>query len=164
MTPYTAFLRVRHPSIDPALVTTTLGLTPIHAWAAGSVREAVGAEGARGRHSDSYWLAPLGDAAWQPARSPAAVTAAAIGKGVWPLTRALPLEAFLLGQLRLLMPNKAFFARLKDEGAACELAVTLSPDERWNVDLPPALLRSLADLNIGLSIEVNAESDGDADA
>ena len=162
MTPYTVFLRIRHPSIDPTDITTVLGLTPVHEWAAGSIREAVGAEGARGRHSDSYWLAPLGDAAWYPARS--AAIAAAAGKSLWPLTRAMPLDAFLLGQARLLVPHKDFFARLKAEGAVCELAVALSPDENWAVDLTPALLRSLAELNIGMSIELNAESENETDS
>lgn len=162
MTPYTAFLRIRHPSIDPTDITTTLKLTPVHEWAAGSVRDAIGAEGTRGRHSDSYWLAPLGDADWQPARS--AAIAASAGKPLWPLTRALPLDAFLLGQVRLLVPHKEFFARLKAEGAVCELAVTLSPDEHWAVDLTPALLRSLADLNIGMSVEINAESENETDS
>jgi len=59
----------------------------------------------------------------------------------------------------MLNPHKAFFARLKTEGGTCELSVTLNASERWGIELPPALLRSLADLNIGVSIEVAAGPD-----
>jgi hypothetical protein len=153
MNNHTTFLRVRHPSIDPAEVTTTLGLTPVHAWAAGSAREAAVGERTRGAHPDTYWLAPLGEHGAQREREPVA------GKFAWPLLQALPLDAFLVGQARLLMTHKAFFARLKDTGGSCELMVAISASERWGVELPPALLRALAELSIGLSIEVSAEAE-----
>ena len=156
MTTYTAFLRIRHPSIDPDEVTTTLGLDPVHAWAAGSAREAAIGGGSRGQHPDTYWLAPLGDGDWQ---RPHAGSSADASRTFWPPSRSLPLEAFLLGQTRQLVAHKAFFARLKAEGATCELAVTLNADERWGLDLPPALLRSLAELNVGFSIEAVTEAE-----
>ncbi|HXQ30393.1 MAG TPA: hypothetical protein VN790_00315 [Steroidobacteraceae bacterium] len=156
MNTYTAFLRVRHPFIDPAEVTRTLGLSPVHAWTAGSAREADGSESGRGSHPDSYWLADLGETMWLRSQGSRPADPAAAGSSSWLLSRGLPLEAFLLGQVRMLNPHKAFFARLKTEGGTCELAVTLNASERWGIELPPALLRSLADLNIGVSIEVTA--------
>ncbi len=161
MSSYTAFLRVRHPSIDPAELSSTLGLAPVHAWAAGSARASGGAAAGRGSHPDTYWLAPLGDAGWQKSQGGVAA-AAEPGKFFWPPLQALPLESFLLSQLRLLVPHKAFFARLKAEGASCEVSVALGTDERWEVDLPPSLLRALADLNIGITIEVSAEAELEA--
>jgi len=156
MTTYTAFLRIRHPSIDPAEVTSTLGLDPVHAWAAGSAREAAPGDRTRGEHPDTYWLAPLGDAYWH---HPAAGATAGAGRAFWPPSRSVPLEAFLLAESRQLIAHRAFFARLKSEGATCELAVTLNTEERWGLDLPPALLRSLAELNVGFSLEVVTEAE-----
>jgi hypothetical protein len=153
MNNHTAFLRVRHPSIDPAEITTTLGLTPVHAWAAGSAREAAVGERTRGAHPDTYWLAPLGEQGMSRERE------AVAGKFAWPLLQALPLDTFLAGQVRVLMTHKAFFARLKDTGGSCELMIAISASERWGVELPPALLRALAELSIGLSIEVSAEGE-----
>jgi hypothetical protein len=160
MNSYTAFLRVRHPSLDPAEVTRALGLTPAHAWAAGSRREAAG-ETAHGTHRESYWLAPLGESVWPSAGSTAAAWPVEAGKSFGRFAAAIPLEGFLLSQVRLLSPQKAFFARLNAEGGTVELSVTLNARDRWEIELPPALLRSLADLHIAISIEVTgAGEDG----
>jgi hypothetical protein len=161
MNSYTAFLRVRHPSLDPAEVTKALGLTPAHAWAAGSRREAAAGETAHGAHRESYWLAPLGESAWPSAGATAAAWPVAASKSFGRFSAAIPLEGFLLSQVRLLSPQKAFFARLNDEGGTVELSVTLNARDRWAIELPPALLRSLADLYIAVSIEVTgAGEDG----
>lgn len=159
MSSYTAFLRVRHPSIDPEELSRTLGLIPVHAWAAGSARAS--GEGAGGSRPDTYWLAPLKEAAWQKPIGGEAQGLAG-GKFFWPPLQALPLEVFLLSQLRLLVPHKEFFARLKAEGASCQMTVALAADERWEVELAPGLLRALADLNMGITIEVSAEAELEA--
>jgi hypothetical protein len=157
MNTYTAFLRVRHPSIDPGEITRVLGLKPAHAWAAGSPR---GTEPARGTHAESYWFAPLGESIW-PRVSAAAVSPPAPAAGTpWQFPgQTLPLEAFLLSQIRLLAPHKGFFARLSTDGGSCELAVTLSARDRFSVELPPSLLRSLADLNIAITLDVSTGED-----
>ena len=64
VTPYTVFLRIRHPSIDPDELTRVLGLEPAHAWAAGSPRPSSDASAVRGIHRQSYWVAPLAPAEW----------------------------------------------------------------------------------------------------
>jgi hypothetical protein len=139
MNQYTAYLRVRHPSIDPGEITRVLGIEPAHAWAAGSPRD--GAPATRGPHQESYWFAPLGERLW-PSGLAGAVPVA-------------PFEAFLLAQIRLLTPHKGFFARLSTDGGTCELAVTLSAGDRCTVELPAALLRSLAELNIAITLEIS---------
>ena len=152
MTTYTAFLRVRHPSIDPGEITRELGLAPAHAWAAGSPRGA-GAE--RGAHTESYWFAPLGESIW-PRAAAAGTLAGSAGQAMsTALQAALPLEAFLLAQIRQLTPHRSFFARLSTEGGRCELAVTLGAHDRWSIELPSSLLRSLAALDISITLEVN---------
>jgi len=150
MNTYTAFLRVRHPSIDPGEITRELGLEPAHAWAAGSPRGE--ATRARGAHSESYWFAPLGEAIWQ--RAGAADEPKA--DPAWPFpSPPMSLETFLLSQIRLLVPHRGFFARISTEGGSCELAVTLNARERFSVELPPGLLRSLAELDIAVTLEVS---------
>ncbi len=142
MNTYTAYLRVRHPSIDPGEITRVLGIEPAHAWAAGSPRG--GAEPARSPHAESYWFAPLGESMWP--------------RGLLP-SPELPFEAFLLAQIRLLTPHKGFFARLSTDGGTCELAVTLTTRDRCTVEMPAALLRSLADLNIAITLDVSTGDD-----
>lgn len=151
MNTYSAYLRVRHPSIDPGEITRELGLQPAHAWAAGSPRGEPG--GARGAHAGSYWFAPLGESVWR--RLEAGAAAPPEGDE-WPFGSTLPpLETFLRSQLRLLAPHRGFFARLGSDGGSCELAVTLSARERFSVELPPGLLRSLADLGIAITLDVS---------
>ena len=152
MNTYTAFLRIRHPSIDPGEITRVLGLQPAHAWAAGSPR---GESAARGAHAESYWFAPLGEAIW-PREGEAAVAGPQAGES-WSFPSAtLPLEAFLLSRIRMLAAHRGFLARLSTEGGSCELAVTLSARERLSVELPPGLLRALAELDIAITLDVSA--------
>jgi len=139
MDSYSAYLRVRHPSIDPDEITRELGLTPAHAWAAGSPRGP-----ARGARPDSYWFAPLEAPSWPRA----AILASWVG------SRTLPFESFLLAQVRLLTPHKQFFARINTEGGTCELAVTLGMEERLSVEFPAALVRALAALDLSITLEV----------
>jgi hypothetical protein len=161
MSNYTVYLRIRHPSIDPADITATLGVDPVHAWAAGSAREPAADRVSRGRHVETYWLAPLGDEGWHRAQ------AAGPGdkfRNLWPTAKAFPLEVFLMTQARLLVAHKEFFARLKSEGASVVLALTLEAEEHLSLELPPALLRSLADLNVGVSIELATETEVETEA
>ena len=152
MNTYTAFLRVRHPSIDPGEITRVLGLQPAHAWAAGSPRGEPAA--ARGAHTESYWFAPLGESIW-PRLGGDAVPAHGAGPASQFPSQSPSLEAFLHAQIRLLAPHRRFFARIGSEGGSCELAVTLSARDRCSIELPPALLRSLGALDIAITLDVS---------
>jgi hypothetical protein len=56
---FTISLRVRHPSIDPAAVTQTLGIEPQHTWKAGAPRCGPTGEALEGVYRESYWLGRL---------------------------------------------------------------------------------------------------------
>ena len=56
---YAMSLRVRHPNLDPALLTETLHLEPLHSWRAGEPRRSATGAALGGEHRDSYWSAPL---------------------------------------------------------------------------------------------------------
>jgi hypothetical protein len=149
MNTYTAFLRVRHPSIDPGEITRVLGLEPAHAWAAGSPRGETAA--ASGAHGESYWFAPLGESIWS---QPGGKDAREAGQP-WRFPSPVPpLETFLLALVRQLAPHQRFFARLHTEGGSCELAVTLGASDRFSIELPAGLLRSLAALDMAITLDV----------
>jgi hypothetical protein len=62
--PIQLLLRIRHPAIDPEEISTTLDLEPEHCFKAGDSRAAP-AEGLFfGRHTQSYWLAPVSEEPW----------------------------------------------------------------------------------------------------
>ncbi|HVW68207.1 MAG TPA: DUF4279 domain-containing protein [Steroidobacteraceae bacterium] len=134
---YAVALRVRHPSLDPGLLTKTLHLDPAHSWRAGEPRRSVTGAALGGEHRESYWSAPL----------PSQAVGAA----------ALPLELFLGQQLVQLNRHRDFLARLQDEGGQLSLLVELAPVENAVLTLSTSVSRKLADLNIELEFQFVGE-------
>ena len=56
---FTISLRIRHPTIDPATISATLGLEPQHTWLAGQARCDPGGAELGGTYRDSYWMGRL---------------------------------------------------------------------------------------------------------
>jgi hypothetical protein len=54
-TDFTVFLKIRHPDIDPAVLTEKFGLIPEHSWKAGEARREDDATTRR----ESYWVAEV---------------------------------------------------------------------------------------------------------
>jgi hypothetical protein len=149
--------------VDPAELTQALGLDPLHAWAAGSAREAIGAAPNR-RHAESYWFAELPSPRtvtrelahfMAPWVMPSASADAAVSS-----TRAIevPIEGFLASQLRRLQSNAALLGWLREGGGSCELCVTLAARGAALFELSPSLLSAIAALHLSLSIEVAEDS------
>jgi hypothetical protein len=128
---YAVSLRVRHPDLDPALLTQTLRLEPLHSWRAGEPRRSAGGAALGGGHRESYWSAPL----------PGQVETGAA---------AFPLELFLGQQLVQLNRHREFLARLRSGGAQISLLIEVSPMESGVLTLGTDITRKLADLNIEL--------------
>lgn len=134
---YSVSLRVRHPSLDPSLLTKTLHLEPLHTWRAGEPRRSVTGAALGGEHRESYWSAPL----------PGQAVGAA----------ALPLELFLSQQLVQLNRHRDFLSRLLGEGGQLSLLVELAPVENAVLTLSTSVARKLADLNIELEFQFIGE-------
>ena len=134
---YAMSLRVRHPSLDPALLTQKLHLEPSHSWRAGEPRRSGGGTALGGEHRESFWSAPL----------PGQAVGAA----------AFPLELFLGQQLVQLSRHREFLAVLQDEGAQIALLVEISAVENAALTLSTAVARKLADLNIEVEFQFVTE-------
>ncbi len=134
---YAMSLRVRHPSLDPALLTETLRLEPLHSWRAGEPRRSVSGAVLGGEHRDSYWSAPL----------PGQAVGAA----------AFPLEMFLGQQLVQLSRHREFLARLQSESAQISLLIEFTPVENAVLTLSTSTSRKLADLNIEVEFQFVGE-------
>src|SRR6201993_2926214 len=103
---YAVSLRVRHPNLDPARLTETLHIEPLHSWRAGEPRRSVTGAALGGEHRESYWSAPL----------PGQAVGAA----------AFPLELFLGQQLVQLGRHRELLSRLQDEGGQISLLIEIS--------------------------------------
>jgi hypothetical protein len=134
---YAISLRVRHPNLDPALLTKTLHIEPLHCWRAGEPRRSATGAALGGEHRESYWSAPL----------PGQAVGAA----------AFPLELFLGQQLVQLSRHREFLARLQDEGAQVSLLIEISPAENEVITLSTGVSRKLADLNIEVEFQFTGE-------
>jgi hypothetical protein len=134
---YAMSLRVRHPTLDPALLTEALHLEPLHSWRAGDPRRSVTGAALGGEHRDSYWSAPL----------PGQAVGAA----------AFPLEMFLGQQLVQLGRHREFLARLQNENAQISLLIEVSPVENGVLTLSTGTSRKLADLNIEVEFQFVSE-------
>jgi len=56
---FTLSLRIRHPRIDPSIITDELGIEPQHTWKAGDRRLDATGEAIEGSYRESYWMARL---------------------------------------------------------------------------------------------------------
>ena len=134
---YAISLRVRHPNLDPALLTKTLHIEPLHCWRAGEPRRSATGAALGGEHRESYWSAPL----------PGQAVGAA----------AFPLELFLGQHLVQLRRHGEFLARLHDEVAQVSLLIEISPAENEVITLSTGVSRKLADLNIEVEFQFTGE-------
>lgn len=134
---FTVSLRIRHPSIDPATITATLGIPPQHAWKAGEPRcDPAGAQ-LGGAHHDSYWMARLLD---EPQLS----------------SRGMSVEGMILKTLTQLRREQPFLDRLSAEGGMAELLVSLYARSDFRLDLPSDSLTLLGRLHLAVALEVHS--------
>ena len=136
---FTVSLRIRHPTIDPARITTTLGIQPQHTWRAGQPRcDAAGAE-LGGAHHDSYWVGRLMD---EPQLS----------------SNGVSVEGVILKTLTHLRRAQSFFEQLRAEGGVAELLVSLYAREDFRLELPSDSLTLLGRMNLAIAVDVHPHS------
>jgi hypothetical protein len=129
---YHISLRVRHPSLDPAEITSALCLNPSRSWRAGDARATPNGTPLEGKYRDSYWTTDLVE-------------------GGWPDKELALVLNELLDQLA---PNKGFFHRMRTEGGTVEFFVGWFFEGQSGDVLDCDLLARMADLKIGLSLDV----------
>jgi len=131
---YEVFLRARHPSLDPAVITEALRIQPEHCWKAGDPRVSQSGQPLGGQHRDSYWSAAL------PMEG-------AAGAG-------LSRETALNQQLLALTRHREFFKSLQAEGAEVSLVIEIPPVAGSALTLSVIGLRRATELNVEIDIQV----------
>jgi hypothetical protein len=142
---FTASLKIRHPNIDPTVLTRELGLVPQYSWRAGDVRSS-GVEGdAHGKYRESCWVASVDPPYLRWFEWPGAPSFDAF---------KLPLEgALMLGTL-VLKRRHDFWRQLQKEGATAEFLIVLASRERFSLDLPSDLLLMMATVGLSVSVDI----------
>ena len=151
--PIEIFLRVKHPTMDPAEITEGLGIEPEHAVHAGP---AASRSGVQRLHSESYWLARL------PTRS---VHEMVLGVRTSSVPNALPTfareklikladatqyDVYILDALQPMTAKKVFLQQLNRQGSI--VLLIQRPDHSTPLSLRLSLTK-LAELGITLEID-----------
>lgn len=146
---FTISLHIKHPTIDPGLITQTLGVTPDHAWACGEPKRTVGAP--HGVRRNSFWCATL-------LPEPVAAGFSDLLKESAKLQRAMEITSqdfatSLNVKLLLLRRHQEFIQRLVDEGGELSFVVELQISELSGFKMDPSLTRQLGALGATLEFQ-----------
>jgi Domain of unknown function (DUF4279) len=133
---FTITLCVRHPDIDPARITATLGIDPQASWKKGDPRVGPQGESLTGAHRESYWTGGLMAA---PQLS----------------SEYSSIEVELLKILARLREYYEFLLELRSDGAASELHVSLFARQEFRLDFQPSTLELLGRLGLAVALEVH---------
>jgi hypothetical protein len=140
---FTASLRMRHPRIDPAAITQTLGIRPQHTWQSGTPRIGPEGESLEGLYRESYWMARLMETPQ--------------------LSGQVSVEAVLRDTLANLRRSQAFLERIQAEGGVTELHVSLFARASFSLELPASTLALLGRLGVGVALEIHTQSEQTAE-
>lgn len=151
-------LRIKHPSLDPKIVTDALEISPEHTARAGL---AVTESGSRHLHSESYWLGilptPTGKELLERARefrrSLSYTPRPAMHRDELPPAVMTGFyDGFILMCLQKLVKHREFFHRINQEQGSVTLMAERS-DPNSTLTVTPALAKYLVDLGIALEID-----------
>jgi hypothetical protein len=135
---FTASLRMRHPRIDPATVTQTLGIKPQHTWQSGTPRVGPEGESLDGLYRESYWMARLMETPQ--------------------LSGQVSVEEVLRETLANLRRSQAFLEQIQAEGGVTELHVSLFARANFSLELPASTLALLGRLGVGVALDIHTQS------
>jgi len=135
---FTASLRMRHPRIDPATITQTLGIKPQHTWQSGTPRVGPAGESLDGLYRESYWMARLMETPQ--------------------LSGQVSVEAVLRETLANLRRSQAFLEQIQAEGGVTELHVSLFARANFSLELPASTLALLGRLGVGVALDIHTQS------
>jgi hypothetical protein len=157
--PFQLSLRIKHPSLDPAVISRELGIEPEHSFRAGQPRHSKSGLVPPAAYTESYWLAALNPTTWfgnptfgEPFAQPLtlAITQkhidAAIARN---LTGALGLCA-----ARFRGVHAALLHTIHSEGGEISLLVTISSAAVSTFSLLPQISRMFGELGITLEFEI----------
>jgi hypothetical protein len=156
--PFELALRIRHPSMDPALISRELRLEPEHSFRAGEPRESSSGIAAAAVHGESYWLTTLDPDAWAPGSSaafdfPERTRSTQVKERLRAMmTDSLGL-ALTLATTHFLRSHADFVRRVQSEGGDVGLIVEVPAAAAQSFTLTPQIAKVLAELAISIEFE-----------
>lgn len=148
------FLRIKHPSLDPAAISEALGVQPEQAIAAGSD---ISSAGVRRLHSECYWIAKLPTTSiteWvERAQEGLANEAPPIvsKEDLLAMMGAAEQDVRISMRLKRFEAHKEFFQRINADGGT--ITLILDRGETLEPIVLKHSLKKLADLGIALEVD-----------
>lgn len=128
---FSVALRIWHPSIDPQVISRTLGFKAKHFAMAGAERTTPKGRKLAGTYAESYWYSDPFE------------------RGEYASADDLA-EDVLASVVEALSPKKSFLLLLREQGARIHLQVASFSHRNYALELAPSFLASCAEL--GLSV------------
>lgn len=149
------FLRIKHPTLDPADISAALDIEPEESIAAGPQ---VSSSGVRRLHNETYWIARLATVSFadvaarmREGKHQAELMAQFSREEVLGLMGASTHDMSILMRLKRFERTRAFFERINRDGGSVTLIVDRSEREQ-----PVVLNRCLAKLaELGIALEID---------
>jgi hypothetical protein len=151
--PFQLSLRIRHPSIDPAVLSSELALDPEHSFRAGEPRLSSSGHAPATVHAQTYWLAILNPAMWLDISFPGRPKLAIAQKQ---LQAALPQRlgwALSMSATRFRSKHASLLRTIGADGGQVTLIVALSAAAVGSFSLAPEVARTFSDLGITIEFE-----------
>jgi hypothetical protein len=154
-------LRIRHPRIDPDEISAAVGVQPEHCFKSGAP-----AQGRRGLHTQTYWLAQIAPGSWPEPIDPSfleTIAARYPGRSATSSVedfrklaqgaRSRSVEMMLFYGLQRLNARHAFLERIQSDGGDVSLLLSLERGSATDFTLPVAMSRLLVKLGITLEFK-----------
>jgi hypothetical protein len=156
-------LRIRHPSMDPAVISRELRLEPDHSFKAGDPRESSSGIAATAVHAESYWLATLDPSEWPTEESVLEVSFSARPQLALARERMRSIVgeslglALALGATHFLRAHADFIRKVQADGGDVALIVEASAAAMQSFTLTPQVAKVLCELGIAVDFEFTSD-------
>jgi hypothetical protein len=152
--PFQLSLRLRHPSMDPAVISCELGIEPEYSFCAGQPRKMQTDIAATSVHAESYWLATLDPRFWEIDISFSDYPTLEFAQKQLRGTMGSLGWALSMTAMNLLRRHSALLSRIRTEGGQAGLLVALSPAAVGSFNLAAETVAAFGKLGITLEFEL----------
>jgi hypothetical protein len=156
-------LRIRHPTIDPDEISAAVGVQPEHSFKSGDP-----AQGRRGLHTQTYWLASIAPGSWPEPLDPSflqtiaarsadriAAASAESFRSAAHNARFRSVELMLHYGLHRLNARHEFMERIQKDGGEVSLVLSLERASAVDFTLSVEMSRLLVKLGIALELKLD---------
>ncbi len=132
---YNVSLRIKHPSIDPQIITSTLELNPFRTWQAGTSRTTPKGTKLEGINKETYWCAQLSN-----------------GENI--SSEEMSLEKYLLDNTNFFKKYSGFFSKLKESEGTVEYFIGIYGSKNMGCVLNSELLTNINAIGIDIALDI----------